>query len=393
MTVETIEIQTGADTGAPTASIIVLHGLGADGNDFVPVAQEIDLDAVGEVRYVFPHAPMRPVTINGGYVMRAWYDILGHGVAPARRRSGPAGVAGRWSKRLIDARDRARHRRLAHRADGLLARLRDDLADRPAPCASALPGSWAFPATCRWPPAPLPSAAANHDMPIFLAHGSVRPIIPIARAHRIRDALMALGHPVEWHEYPMEHSVCLEEIAGPQPLVASCAGLPGLRLAEAASDLGSGEARLVAIHLGVGGFDQVEAQPIGQAREVDQHIRCLILDALKPFRLWRMALRFGQPLELGHQFAGLPGERHRQILGRVELLPVACAGEVAQALRELGEAVLRHGISRRGQGAEAEGALGLAGTGAEAGALAPGWPGMTTPAASGISSWMRTPTT
>ncbi len=74
MTLEAIEHETGP---APRASMIVLHGLGADGNDFVPVAHELDLGAVGPVRFVFPHAPTRPVTINGGYVMRAWYDILG----------------------------------------------------------------------------------------------------------------------------------------------------------------------------------------------------------------------------------------------------------------------------------------------------------------------------
>src|SRR5450759_1593555 len=74
MSLEMIEIETAPN---PTASIIILHGLGADGNDFVPVAQELDLDSVGPMRFVFPSAPMRPVTINGGYVMRAWYDILG----------------------------------------------------------------------------------------------------------------------------------------------------------------------------------------------------------------------------------------------------------------------------------------------------------------------------
>ena len=74
MSLETIEIET---ANSPTASMIVLHGLGADGNDFVPVAQELDLSSVGPVRFIFPHAPTMPVTINGGYVMRAWYDILG----------------------------------------------------------------------------------------------------------------------------------------------------------------------------------------------------------------------------------------------------------------------------------------------------------------------------
>ena len=96
MSLPAIEHETGPE---PRAAIIVLHGLGADGNDFVPVAHELDLAPVGPVRFVFPHAPTRPVTINGGYVMRAWYDILGLDSSAARGRSGPARVAGAWSKR------------------------------------------------------------------------------------------------------------------------------------------------------------------------------------------------------------------------------------------------------------------------------------------------------
>ena len=84
MTLQTIELQTGDQ---PVASIVVLHGLGADGNDFVPIAQELDLSAVGPGRFVFPHAPVRPVTLNGGMAMRAWYDILGSDLA--RREDEP----------------------------------------------------------------------------------------------------------------------------------------------------------------------------------------------------------------------------------------------------------------------------------------------------------------
>src|ERR1700712_4474839 len=94
MALETIEIETAPN---PTATVIVLHGLGADGNDFVPIAQELDLSSVGPVRFVFPHGPTRPVTINGGYVMRAWYDILGSDIArvedEAGLRASPALVA------------------------------------------------------------------------------------------------------------------------------------------------------------------------------------------------------------------------------------------------------------------------------------------------------------
>src|SRR5882672_9673870 len=103
MTLDVIDIETAPN---PTASIIILHGLGADGNDFVPVAQEFDLDAVGPVRYVFPHGPTRPVTINGGYVMRAWYDVLGTDLV---LREDEAGL--RQSQALVEAlieRERAR---------------------------------------------------------------------------------------------------------------------------------------------------------------------------------------------------------------------------------------------------------------------------------------------
>ena len=154
MTLDAIEMQ-GAD--APGASLIVLHGLGADGNDFVPIAQELDLSAVGGARFVFPHAPMRPVTMNGGYVMRAWYDIAG---TPQTRREDETGL--RESQALIEAliarEVRTRHAGLAHRADGLFARLRDDPADRAAPrrAAGRPGGPVGLPAAGG--PAPPPSA-------------------------------------------------------------------------------------------------------------------------------------------------------------------------------------------------------------------------------------------
>src|SRR3954453_10503699 len=104
---ETIEIETAPN---PTASIIVLHGLGADGNDFVPIANELDLDDVGPVRFVFPHGPTRPVTINGGYVIRAWYDLFGGEPAPGTlRREDEAGLnASRAEVEALIARERTR---------------------------------------------------------------------------------------------------------------------------------------------------------------------------------------------------------------------------------------------------------------------------------------------
>ncbi|HEY2559234.1 MAG TPA: dienelactone hydrolase family protein [Caldimonas sp.] len=209
MALETIEHDT--PTSA-RAAVIILHGLGADGNDFVPVAHELDLAAVGPVRYIFPHAPTRPVTINGGYVMRAWYDILG--LDAHELREDERGL--RESQALVEgliARERERGIAAARivlagfsqgGAMTLMTGLRHD--ERLA----GLVGLSGY----------LPLAAktagerhdANRDTPIFLAHGSADPIIPIARARQSRDALVAMGHAVEWHEYPMPHSVCEAEI-------------------------------------------------------------------------------------------------------------------------------------------------------------------------------------
>jgi phospholipase/carboxylesterase len=209
MSLEVIENETGPN---PTASIIVLHGLGADGNDFVPIAEELDLRAVGPVRFVFPHAPTMPVTINGGYVMRAWYDILGTDLA---RREDEAGL--RRSQAVVEALIARERRRgvesmrivLAGFSQGCAMTLMTGL--RAAERLAGLVGLSGY--------LPLADKIAaertsiNGDLPIFLAHGRHDPVIPIDRAIASRDALVALGHPVEWHEYPMPHSVCAEEIA------------------------------------------------------------------------------------------------------------------------------------------------------------------------------------
>jgi phospholipase/carboxylesterase len=165
------------------------------------------------VRFVFPHAPTRPVTINGGYVMRAWYDILGLG--PQKQREDEAGL--RQSQALVErliAKEKSRgvpanRIVLAGFSQGcamtLMTGLRHD--ERLA----GLVGLSGY----------LPLAAkaeaerhpANRDVPIFLAHGAEDPVIPIERARESRESLVAMGHAVEWHEYPMPHSVCAEEIA------------------------------------------------------------------------------------------------------------------------------------------------------------------------------------
>ncbi len=205
---ETLEGATGEH---PVASVIVLHGLGADGSDFVPVAEALDLSAVGAVRFVFPHAPVRPVTINGGYRMRAWYDILG---TDLQRREDEAGLreAGRAIAALVD---RERERGIA--ANRIV------LAGFSQGCAMTLLTGLRYPerlAGLAGMSGYLPLAdrtaaersEANRDLPIFLAHGSEDEIVVPARGLASRDALAALGHAVEWHEYPMGHSVCPDEI-------------------------------------------------------------------------------------------------------------------------------------------------------------------------------------
>jgi phospholipase/carboxylesterase len=206
---EIVERSTG---DAPLASVIVLHGLGADGYDFVPICDQLELGAVGPVRFVFPHAPVRPVTINAGYRMRAWYDILG---ADIDRREDEPGLRMSLGQLhgLIDgevARGIAPRRIVLMGfsqgcAMTLLAGLR--YRERLAGLAG-LSGYLPLAATTA-----AERHAANAAVPVFLAHGSADPVIPIERGHAGRDALQALGHEVEWHEYPMAHSVCAEEVA------------------------------------------------------------------------------------------------------------------------------------------------------------------------------------
>ena len=209
MTLETIEIETGPQ---PTASVIVLHGLGADGNDFVPICEELDLSSIGAVRFVFPHAPTRPVTINGGYVMRAWYDIA----APALdQREDEAGLRTSQAQvQALIARENARgvpssRVVLAGFSQGCAITLLTGLrhAERLAGLVG-LSGYLPLAATTA-----AERSAANAGVPIFLAHGRFDPVVPIASAIASRDALLGLGYAVEWHEYPMQHAVCPPEIA------------------------------------------------------------------------------------------------------------------------------------------------------------------------------------
>jgi phospholipase/carboxylesterase len=205
---DSIQIETAPN---PTASVTWLHGLGADGNDFVPIVRELDLSGCPAIRFVFPHAPTIPVTINNGYVMRAWYDILGTDIA---RREDEAGL--RKSQALVEqliAREKTRgiaadHIVLAGFSQGCAMTLQTGLR-HPEKLAGLLCLSGYLPihATVQ-----DERNSANHDTPIFLAHGRGDNVIPIDRAEKSRDMLQALGYKVEWHEYMMPHSVCEEEI-------------------------------------------------------------------------------------------------------------------------------------------------------------------------------------
>ena len=226
MPLDTIELETAPH---PTAAVIVLHGLGADGNDFVPIAQELDLRSVGPVRFVFPHGPTRPVTVNGGHVMRAWYDIYGAELGPgAARHEDEAGL--RESRALVDSLI------ATERTRGIPA-ARIVLAGFSQGCAMTFMTGLRHPERLAGlmglsgylPLAALTAAErhpANADLPVFQAHGSADPVIPIARAIQSRDALIALGHTVEWHAYPMPHSVCAAEIADMNRWLLGVLGAP-----------------------------------------------------------------------------------------------------------------------------------------------------------------------
>jgi phospholipase/carboxylesterase len=205
---ETIEIETAPN---PTASVIWLHGLGADGNDFVPIVRELDLNGCPGIRFVFPHAPTMPVTINNGYVMRAWYDILGTDLV---RREDEAGL--RKSQAMVEqliAQEKARGIPadkivLAGFSQGCAMTLQTGLR-HPEKLAGLLCLSGYLPLHAL---VPDERHSANHDTPIFLVHGRSDPVIPIDRAEKSRDILQSLGYNVEWHAYNMPHSVCAEEI-------------------------------------------------------------------------------------------------------------------------------------------------------------------------------------
>jgi phospholipase/carboxylesterase len=196
---------------APAGSVIWLHGLGADGHDFEALVPELHIPAGRAPRFVFPHAPVRPVTINGGYRMRAWYDILGFDSA-ARQDEAGIGESQRAVERLI-ARERERgipadRIVLAGFSQGGAVALHTALR-QPEPLAGVLALSTYLPLTHRLREEAHP---ANARIPIFMAHGTHDPVVPLAFGSSSRDALVALGYGVDWRTYPMAHQVCAPEV-------------------------------------------------------------------------------------------------------------------------------------------------------------------------------------
>jgi phospholipase/carboxylesterase len=208
MSREAVEIETGR---APGGSVIWLHGLGADGHDFEPIVPELVQPAERALRFVFPHAPIRPVTLNGGYPMRAWYDI-----AALDRRTAEDESGIRASRAAIDTLIRRENSR------GIVS-------ERIVLAGFSQGGAMALFAGPRYPERlagimglscylPLGSrhtaerSAANQATPIFLAHGRQDPVVPEMLGEYARKALEASGYNVEWHAYDMPHSLCPQEV-------------------------------------------------------------------------------------------------------------------------------------------------------------------------------------
>ena len=204
-------IEIAPDTDA-RASVIWLHGLGADGNDFVPVVDELGLPADHGIRFVFPNAPTRPVTVNNGMPMRAWYDIKGMAIADKQDAEGIHASAAEIEALIAAEIERgipAQRIVIAGFSQGGAIALHPGVrhGDRLAgvmglstylPLADTLAAE---------------AAPANRDTPILMAHGTEDPVVPIALGRDSRDALTDAGYDVAWHEYPMQHQVCLPQIA------------------------------------------------------------------------------------------------------------------------------------------------------------------------------------
>ena len=205
---ETIELDSAPN---PTVAIIWMHGLGADGNDFVPLVKELDLRGCPAIRFIFPNAGTMPVTINNGYVMRSWYDIV---TSDLVRREDEGGLrASQAQIEALIAREKARgipasRIILAGFSQGCAMTLQTGLR-HPEALAGMMCLSGYLPLADKTAAERTPASLAT---PIFMAHGTADPVVPVARAEQSRDLLTGLGYQVEWHAYRMQHSLCQEEI-------------------------------------------------------------------------------------------------------------------------------------------------------------------------------------
>jgi phospholipase/carboxylesterase len=203
---ETVDVETGSD---PAGSVIWLHGLGADGHDFEPVVPELGLPGTLPLRFVFPHAPVRPVTINGGMAMRAWYDIV------SLDRSGPAdeqgiGASSEMLESLVEReidrgvpQDRIM---LAGFSQGGAIAINTIIRGNVRPAGLIALSTWLA------LPKALDPERIDPGLPIFMAHGRFDPMIPMQYGRASADKLVEMGFGIEWHDYPMAHAVCAEEI-------------------------------------------------------------------------------------------------------------------------------------------------------------------------------------
>ncbi|MGC3981551.1 MAG: alpha/beta hydrolase-fold protein [Steroidobacteraceae bacterium] len=196
---------------APTAAVIWMHGLGADGHDFVPIVPELNLPTTLAVRFIFPHAPHRPVTLNNGYVMRAWYDIKSLGL---RTEEDAPGIHASQQQinhliqRELDAGITAQRIVIAGFSQGGAIALQTALR-YPQRLAGAMPLSTYLPLRDTLAAEASP---ANRDLSIFMCHGRQDPVVPLTLGELSRDVLQALGYTVDFRVYDMPHSVCAEEI-------------------------------------------------------------------------------------------------------------------------------------------------------------------------------------
>ena len=206
---ESVIVETGPK---PTFTILWMHGLGADGHDFEPLVPELLDKGMPSLRFVFPHAPVRPVTLNNGYPMRAWYDIVGidrRSVEDFAGMQASADAIGALVKREIGEGIPAARIAIAGFSQGGAMALH--VATRHT---DTLAGVIAL--SCYLPQAdqlPAKRHAANFSTPIFMAHGTQDPVVPYSLGEESRQLLQAAGHPVEWHSYPMPHGLCEPEVA------------------------------------------------------------------------------------------------------------------------------------------------------------------------------------